>query len=116
MDSLVMSRLCTFCNTTVGLRLERRRTLSTDTALLCAPPLYLACRHQRTAKTLGVPHMPSHHDRTIWEHSRSIAVMDCGVSLAVPGSILEEQFFNLLSVDPLTCGNLRGGIGVDQAL
>jgi len=79
-----------FCNTTVRLRLERRRTLWTDTALLCVPPLYLACRHQRTAKTLGVPHMPSHHDRTIWEHSRSIAVMDCGVSLAVPGSILDE--------------------------
>jgi hypothetical protein len=42
--------------------------------------------------------------------------MGCGVSLAVPCSTLEEQFFNLLWVDPLTRCNLRGGIGVDQAL
>src|SRR5215831_9138080 len=39
-----------------------------------------------------------------------------GVSLTVPCSTLEEQFFNLLWVDPLTRCNLRGGIGVDQAL
>jgi hypothetical protein len=122
MDSLVMSRHFNFCNTTVGFRLERRRALwrvilgYTDRAPTFAPHVYLACRHQRASKTQCAPHILSHHDRAFWEHSRSIAVMGCGVSLAVPYSTLEEQFFNLLWVDPLTRCNLRGGIGVDQAL
>jgi hypothetical protein len=115
MDSLVMSRPCTFCNTTVGCRLERRRVLwrvmleYTDRAPTFAPHVYLACRHQRVAKTQCAPHIPFHHDRACWELSRSIAAMGCGVSLAVPCSTLEEQFFDLLRVDPLTRCNLRGG-------
>src|SRR5262249_5166288 len=84
MDSLVMSRPCTFCNTTVGCRLERRRALwrimlgYTDRAPTFAWYVYLACRHQRAAKTQCAPHIPFHHDRACWELSRSIAVMGCG--------------------------------------
>src|SRR5215471_8638173 len=122
MESLVMSRHCNFWNTTVGCRLEKRRVLwrvmlgYTDRAPTFARHVYLACRHQRAAKTQCAAHIPFHHDRACWELSRSIAVMGYGVSLAVPCSTLEEQFFNLLWVDPLTRCNLRGGIGVDQAL
>ena len=124
MDSLVMSRPCTFCNSTIGLswRDVVRCGASCSGILDRAPHLHRMCisrvatsEPQKPNAPL-TPHIPAPHDRAFWEHSRSIAAMGCGVSLAVPCSTLEEQFLNLLWVDPLTRCNLRGGIGVDQAL